>query len=122
MSNEVCAGQEIEREIDREVALHIGIGHQFARTSKWISTLSGFSERGVRESIERLRKNGWPICNEMDGTGYYIADSMDDVERQYNRDYARAMSLLARLRPMRRALREAGRIKGPKKAKKRRRK
>lgn len=113
--------EAIVREVDKKVALQIGIGHEYARTSEWISRLSGVSERGVRDSIERLRSNGWTICNEMDGAGYYIAESMDEVERQYRRDYNRAMALLTRLKPMRKALREAGRIKGPKSRKGKRR-
>lgn len=93
------------------VKLELGTGKERARTGKWISALTGINERDVRQLIEDLRADGELIINDQDGAGYYIADSLDDVERQYRRDYGRAMALLSRLKPMRKILRISGRLK-----------
>ena len=89
----------------------LGRGHEQARPVKELASVLLINERTLRELLEQARGEGYLICNDMDGKGYYLADTIDDVERQYERDYGRAMALLVRLKPMRRMLREAGRLK-----------
>lgn len=86
----------------------IPFGRLNAISRQRLSGLCGMNDRAVRECIELLRDEGNFICN--DGTGYYIAETIDDIERQYRKDHARALSVLKRLKPFRQALREAGRL------------
>ena len=86
-------------------------GHENAKPLKNLAEELYINERTLRELLEQARADGYLICNDMDGKGYYLADTLDDVDRQYRRDYNRAMALLVRLKPMRRMLREAGRLK-----------
>lgn len=86
-------------------------GHENAKPLKNLAEELYMNERTLRELLEQARADGYLICNDMDGKGYYLADTLDDVDRQYRRDYNRAMALLVRLKPMRRMLREAGRLK-----------
>lgn len=69
--------------------------------------LTGYDDRKNRLIISQLRAEGNLICNR--GKGYYIAADLDDIERQYRADKARAMSILKRLKVMRAILRDAGR-------------
>lgn len=92
------------------VLKHLEYGRKHAMTRKQLVTLTGLNDRAVRECIELLRGEGYLICNEQDGRGYYLADTDDEIERQYRMDHARALSVLKRLTPYRRALKEAGRI------------
>lgn len=89
----------------------LGRGHENARPPKELASVLSINERTLRALLEEARADGFLVCNDMDGKGYYLADSIEDVERQYSRDYGRAMALLVRLKPMRRMLREAGRLK-----------
>lgn len=59
------------------------------------------TDREVRKSIERLRQNGILICNEQNGSGYYIAETDQEVYAQYLQDHSRAMSILKRIKPFR---------------------
>ena len=82
--------------------LHKGRSHAVSRKS--LATMTGLSDRQVRDMIEQARANGALICNDQDGHGYYLAETYDEIQRQYSRDYARAISLLVRLKPFREAL------------------
>lgn len=90
------------------VLMAIPAGRDNAISRQHLAMKTGMNDRAVRECIELLRDEGNFICN--DGAGYYIADNLDDIERQYRKDHARALSVLKRLKPFRQALREAGRI------------
>jgi biotin operon repressor len=85
-------------------------GHENARTRREISDKTGYSDRVVWEIIEIARDNGWLICNDQDGRGYYLGWTADEIERQYRRDRGRALSVLKRLKPFRHRLREEGRL------------
>ena len=69
----------------------------------------GMSDRRVRLLIEEARRQGYIILNQQTGEGYYISDDLDEMERQYRQDTARAMSILRRRKPLRDALKAAGR-------------
>lgn len=81
-------------------------GKDLANTSELIASHTRMSERRVREFVEQLRNEGYLICNEQNGKGYYLAETDEEVERQYRQDCARAMSILRRIKPFRRYLRE----------------
>jgi len=82
----------------------IPVGKENAISRTDLCNACGLADRAMREQIEKARKNGVVICCMQDGTGYYIADTVEDLVRQYKQDYARAMSLLVRLKPVRREL------------------
>lgn len=69
------------------------------------------SDRAARREIQKARDDGALILNAGDGRGYYLAgaDDLDELERQYKQDTARAMAILKRRKKMRRILKEAGR-------------
>ena len=69
---------------------------------------TGLSDRVIRKQIEKLREEGWFIVNAEDGLGYYLAEETMDILRQYKSDKAKALSILKRLKHMRRYLKERG--------------
>ena len=69
----------------------LGRGHENARPPKELASVLSINERTLRALLEEARADGFLVCNDMDGKGYYLADSIEDVERQYSRDYGRAM-------------------------------
>ena len=87
---------------------HIGRGKLNATTREELRVKLSLKDRECREMIEKARREGEFICNDQDGKGYYMAETDEEILRQYRRDYARAMSLLKRLTPLRRKLRAAG--------------
>lgn len=96
-------------EVESIVAM-LPTGHDNAMTRQKLVASSGINDRKVRELLEQARDAGFLICNDQDGRGYYIAKDDDEVERQYRRDYARAISVLKRLKPFRRHLKNCGRL------------
>ena len=84
-------------------------GHNNAVGREVLARRYGLSDRIVREKIEAARDEGVLICNDQDGKGYYLAETVDEIERQYRRDKARALNVLKRLKASRRALKAAGR-------------
>ena len=74
-----------------------------------LAQLLQMNDRTVRELLEELRDAGVMVCNDQDGKGYYLSNNLDDVERQYRRDRARALSVLKRLKTSRAMLKAAGR-------------
>lgn len=92
-----------------EIVSRIPLGSKNAKDRFALAEEFGVSDRVMRQMIEDARRDGILICNDNDGRGYYIAESIDEIERQYNRDKARALSVLARQKTMRRLLKAAGR-------------
>lgn len=82
-------------------------GKQNAKTRKELVKRTGVCDREVRESIERLRRK-YIILNDQDGTGYYLSENIREIIRYYMQEFKRAISILARLKPMRLFLAEKG--------------
>lgn len=72
----------------------IGVGRENAVTRQQLCEKLGKGDRAVRQMIEEARNNGFLICNAQDGNGYYMAASASDALAQYNRNKARALSIL----------------------------
>ena len=89
------------------VLFHLPLGKDNAVSREELSASAGYSDRLTRKIIAQLRENGYLICNF--GGGYYISTDLDDIERQYRQDTARAMSILKRRKAMRKILKECGR-------------
>jgi len=79
-------------------------GRDLANTRQWISMHTGIHDRKVRELIEELRNEGYLICNAQNGSGYYLAETTEEILQQYRQDCNRAMSILRRIKPFRHAL------------------
>lgn len=83
-------------------------GEKNAVTRAELSRILGMRDRPLRELIERARREGAIIINRQNGRGYYLSEDIADIERQYRADRARALSILARCKHMRRTLKAAG--------------
>lgn len=84
-------------------------GRNNAVTREHLMLYTQMTDRQVRRCIEAARRDGVFIIGDQERGGYYRTDSIDDIEYQYRIDRARAISVFARLKPMREALKEAGR-------------
>lgn len=87
----------------------IPFGREKAVTRQALCTLTGMSDRKVREQIEQARREGCIIINNQDGKGYYQTDDLDEIERQYQQQRRRALSVLSQQKHLRRRLKAAGR-------------
>ena len=83
-------------------------GKENAVSREVLATRLGLPDRTVRKLIEEARYRGEMICNDGDGEGYYRSYDIGQIERQYRVDRARAMSVMKRLKTMRRMLNDAG--------------
>jgi len=63
-------------------------------------------DRAVREGIERLRHAGHMICNMGDGSGYYIAGTVEEYQAFRNKYGAHAFPIMEAIREMDRAANE----------------
>ena len=52
-------------------------------------------DRGVRETVRELLKRGYPILADSSESGYYIADSLEEIERPKAENEKRAKMILA---------------------------
>lgn len=84
-------------------------GRENAISRERLVSLAGCSDRKLREKIEQAKHDGYIIANDGKGAGYYRTNDVDDIEREYWKERKRALSILHRLKHMRRILKEAGR-------------
>ena len=103
------SSEDLKTELALKIAGRLRHGHANAMKRRELAATVGMNDRGVRELLETARDNGVLICNDQDGKGYYLAETVDEIERQYRRDRARALSVLKRLKASRHALIAAGR-------------
>jgi biotin operon repressor len=87
---------------------YIPVGKENAIPRHDLARVLGLTDRACRKAIEEARDRGELIVNDGDGEGYYLACDIDQIESQYRKDRARALSVLKRLKTMRRMLRDAG--------------
>ena len=87
----------------------IPFGKDRAVTREYLTAKTGLPDRQVRKAIEEIRRSHI-ILNDQDGKGYYRSWDLDDIERFYRQERARALAVLYRMRPMRILLRGGGRI------------
>ena len=80
---------------------HLHIGQNTANRRQWFCMVTHLSDRSVRKVIKVLRRDGFLICNTQDGSGYFLAEDIRDVERHYNQECSRALSILQDLKPFR---------------------
>ena len=87
----------------------IPFGKEKAVTREYLTAKTGLPDRQVRKAIEEIRRNHI-VLNDQDGKGYYRSYDLDDIERFYRQERARALAVLYRMKPMRILLRGGGRI------------
>lgn len=95
-------------DLDRLIAV-IPFGRENAIDRFALQERMGISDRKVRQLIEDARNAGLFIINNSDGRGYYQTTDLDEMERSYRSDRARALSILRRQKALRRTLKDAGR-------------
>jgi hypothetical protein len=59
-----------------------------------------YSDRQIRESVERLRKNGILVCDMADGTGRFLAKSLEEYQSFRMKYGSRAFTVIETLREM----------------------
>lgn len=69
-----------------------------------LARVSGLSERGVRKSIEHMRRNGSVICS--NDNGYYLPDNQLELRDYVNRMTKRAQTTFLCLQGARALLRK----------------
>ena len=94
-----------------DIVNHIPYGRENAIRRDKLCRIAGLGDRAMREEIEKARHDGIIILNDQDGKGYFRSDDIEDIYRQYKQNRSRARSILHQNTPLRRVLREAGRIK-----------
>ena len=87
---------------------HIPHGRENAVSREALVASTGLTDRNVRLAIQQARDDGALILNDCSGNGYYISDDTKELYAQYKRDRARALSVLKRLKTIRRKLKEKG--------------
>ena len=69
---------------------YLRTGKDNAVSLDYLVEASGMSRRKVREEISRINTSGEEIiCTDANGTGYYIASTLEEAQsyRNYNRSY-----------------------------------
>lgn len=92
-----------------ELVSCLGYGSRNAVSRQELSCLLDKSDRDVRRLIEEARNCGYVIVSLGGRGGYYMTDNVDEIHAYFLQEQARAASILRRLRPIRKTLKEAGR-------------
>jgi biotin operon repressor len=87
----------------------LGEGKENAISRGELSGMTGFSDRALRKLIEELRRMGIQVINDGDGRGYYLANDIDSIYRQYQKDLSYMKNFSQRMKHTRRILKQAGR-------------
>lgn len=88
------------------ITTYIPEGKENAVTREQLCSLTGLSDRSVRQLIENARMEGVLIINAQDGKGYFRSNDVKDIRRQLNANNKRAMSILRQQKFLRRRLSE----------------
>lgn len=98
-----------EMEALADTLVHVlSYGHDFAKTRSELCYWTGLNDRAVRKLIEIARNRGVLICNDGDGAGYYLADTDDEIERQYRREKSRMVNHWCAMHPFYEEMKKRG--------------
>lgn len=92
----------------RKITSYIPTSKEAAVSREMLCQWTGLPDRAVRERIEKARQDGVMILSF--GNGYYISEDLDEIARYYKQEDRRARSIHYRLGPMRKKLKEAGKL------------
>lgn len=62
------------------IELYLKVGRENAVTRQFLRSVTGMSDRDVRQDIEIMRQKGIPIMSSSRTAGYWLAESIDEVE------------------------------------------
>ena len=85
-------------------------GKENSITRAQLCAITGMTDRQVRRAIEDARHAGAIIANDQDGRGYYVPTSITEIERQFRQNESRFKCIAHQQKPLRRALKAAGRL------------
>lgn len=66
-----------------------------------LSGMMGLGDRQTRMAVSLARLEGICICNDQDGSGYYLPAEEDECRRQYRQTASRGKKILAQLKGLR---------------------
>ena len=89
-----------------DIMTYIPKGKENAIPRQTLVFLLCLPDRRVRKLIQEARDRGEVILNAQDGRGYYTSDDIGELERQYQTNRNRALSILRQQKHIRRRLRE----------------
>lgn len=89
-----------------DIMTFIAKGKENAISRQELCVLLALPDRTVRKLIQEARDRGEIILNAQDGAGYYTSDDVGELERQYNTNKNRAMSILRQQRHIRKQINE----------------
>ena len=92
----------------KSITDYLGKGKESAITRDDLCAAVGMTDRRMRKELELAQANGALIANEQDGSGYYIPTTERELLSAYKREYGRAMSVLVKLKFIRRELKRCG--------------
>ena len=102
---EVFAAENVKAPVGRItwlVADAVPEGKANAISRQELAEKLGVCDRTMREWLENAKKDGLPIANDQDGTGYFQPVTPEEIERQLAQLRNRAMSLLVQMKWLRR--------------------
>lgn len=76
------------------IAGYIPKGRRRAISRSELRAVAQVSDRRMRKWIEIDRKNHYPICNDQDGGGYYLAETDEEKRRLWHSQMSRAQEIL----------------------------
>lgn len=89
-----------------DIMTFIAKGKENAISRQELCMLLALPDRTVRKLIQEARDRGEIILNAQDGAGYYTSNDVGELERQYNTNKNRAMSILRQQRHIRKQIEE----------------
>lgn len=98
------------KEKEMDIYDYIPEGKENAVTREQLCRMTGLPDRKNRRLIESAQSQGKIILNDQDGKGYYTTDDLTVMSRYYRQERSRALATLKRLSPLRKALKEAGKL------------
>ena len=78
---------------DKRVLLSIPFAREGGITQEALARKLGIGKCSARKSIENLQNDNWPVVNFQDGTGYFIAESAEEVTHYQKQEHKRARSI-----------------------------
>lgn len=110
-------GEEKAEEMQRKSAEQKAIVELISRTVPFgrenaikreeLARVLQVNDRQARHYIGIARLNGVIVINDQNGDGYFQTDKFEDVVQEYKREKRRVLSIVERMRPLRRVLMDA---------------
>lgn len=81
-------------QLELDVLNTIGTGHENAVPGSVLAQMFGTTVRQIRKTANSLIQKEIPICNYMDGKGYFKPATAEDIDREYAKRSAFIKDLL----------------------------